>query len=139
MEREAHALPFQTQATLLGISRASLYYHPVPPSAAEVAIKHRIDELYTAYPLYGSRKIMEILRREGTVINRKRVQTSMREMGIAAVVPGPNLSKRTALQGIYPYLLRGITATASDHMWGCDSTYIRLQQGWRSLVVILDW
>jgi putative transposase len=47
------------QAQLLSLNRTSLYYQPVPPSAEEVALKHRIDELYTAHPYYGSRKITE--------------------------------------------------------------------------------
>jgi hypothetical protein len=29
----------------------------VAPSAEESALKRRIDEVYTAYPFYGSRKI----------------------------------------------------------------------------------
>jgi len=33
--------------------RSSLYYQPVPPSAEEVRIKHRIDEIYTECPFYG--------------------------------------------------------------------------------------
>ena len=48
MERDADALPLTTQAHLLVISRRTLYYQPVPPSPEEVAIKHRLDERYTA-------------------------------------------------------------------------------------------
>jgi putative transposase len=55
IEREHSALPLVIQAELLGISRASRYYQPAVPSAEEVALKHRIDEIYTAYPFYGSR------------------------------------------------------------------------------------
>jgi putative transposase len=64
------------------------------PSVEEVALKHRIDEIYTAYPFYGSRRIAVQLRREGQLINRKAVQRHMREMGIAGICPGPNLSQR---------------------------------------------
>ena len=53
-------------------------------------------------------------------INRKRVQRSMREMGIAGIAPGPNLSKRASEHRIYPYLLRHITAQEPNHIWGCD-------------------
>ena len=45
------------QADLLGVSRSSLYYQPRPPGAEEVQLKHRIDEVYTAHPYYGYRKI----------------------------------------------------------------------------------
>ena len=113
------------QADLLGVSRSSLYYQPVLPSAEEVALKHRIDEIYTASPFYGSRRITVVLNREMT-INRKKVQRYMREMGIAGICPGPNLSQRHADHPIYPYLLRNVTVSYPNHVWGIDITYIRL-------------
>jgi len=124
---------------LLSISRRSLYYQPVPPPPEEVAIKHRIDELYTAHPFYGSRKLRVLLEPEFAPINRKRVQRYMREMGIAGISPGPNLSKRALDHRIYPYLLRDVTAQAPNHIWGCDITYVRLRAGWMYLVAVLDW
>lgn len=139
IERGDDALPLRTQADLFGLSRASLYYEPVPPSPEEVAIKHRMDALYTAHPFYGSRKLTVILHEEGVLINRKRVQRYMREMGIAGITPGPNLSKRAAQHRIYPYLLRGVTAAAPNAIWGSDITYVRLKSGWLYLVAILDW
>jgi len=71
VEREGGELPLTAQADLLDISRSSLYYRPVPPSPEEMAVKHRIDELYTEYPFYGSRRMAASLRREGMVVNRK--------------------------------------------------------------------
>lgn len=139
VEYEPDALALTTQADLLSISRRSLYYQPVAPSPEELALKHRIDELYTDHPFYGSRKITVLLNEEGVSINRKRVQRYMREMGIAGIAPGPNLSKRANQHRIYPYLLRGVTVRSPDQVWGSDITYIRLRQGWLYLVVILDW
>jgi putative transposase len=100
------------------------------PSPEEVAIKHRLDELYSAHPFYGSRKLSVLLTEQFGSINRRRVQRSMREMGIAAITPGPNLTKRQKGQRVYPFLLRTITAERPNHIWGCDITYIRLRQGW---------
>lgn len=57
-------IPLKMQAELLGISYASLLYEPVPPSPRELAIKQRIDEIYTAWPFYGSRKIAFLLHPE---------------------------------------------------------------------------
>ena len=127
------------QADLLGLNRSGLYYEPVPPSPEEVQIKNQIDKLYTDYPFYGSRRITEQLCRDGVLINRKAVQRHMREMGIAGICPGPNLSKRNADSHVYPYLLRGITASYPNHVWGIDITYIRLTAGWMYLVAVLDW
>ena len=104
-----------------------------------MAIKHRIDAIYTQCPFYGSRKVCEQLNKEAVIINRKRVQRHMREMGIAGICPGPNLSKRRIEHAVYPYLLRDVTITAPNQVWGIDITYIRLQSGWMYLVAILDW
>ncbi len=139
VEREGGELSLKKQAQLLGISRSSLYYQPAPPTAEEIRLKHRIDEIYTCYPFYGSRRIRAILKREDWHINRKRVQRCMREMGLEAIYPGPNLSKATPGHKIYPYLLRNVTASHPNHIWGIDITYIRLQKGWMYLVAILDW
>jgi putative transposase len=120
LEREASDLPLTTQAQLLNLNRTSLYYTPVPPPPQEVTIKHRIDELYTAHPFYGSRKIAVLLRPTFGAINRKRVQRYMRQMGIAGIHPGPNLSKRNLAHAIYPYLLRQVTANSPNHVWGIE-------------------
>ena len=132
-------MPLSVQAELLSLSRSSLYYQPVIPSAEEVALKHRIDAIYTDYPFYGSRRISAQLRREGRPINRKAVQRHMREMGIVGIYPGPNLSQRNPAHPVYPYLLRQVTAAYPNHVWGIDITYIRLQTHWLYLVAILDW
>jgi putative transposase len=126
------------QSELLSLNRSSLYYTPCPPSAEEVALKHRIDEIYTSWPFYGSRRITAVLRGE-MVINRKVVQRCMREMGLAGICPGPNTSKRALESQIYPYLLRHVKASYPNHVWGIDITYIRLKGGWMYLVAILDW
>lgn len=139
IDRESEELPLSVQTQLLGLNRTSLYYRPVPPSAEEIALKHRIDQLYTDHPYYGSRKITEQLRREGILVNRKAVMRHMHEMGLAAIYPGPNLSKRAHQAAIYPYLLANITASSPNHVWGLDITYIRLRHGWLYLVAILDW
>jgi hypothetical protein len=64
LEKDHPELSLKVQAELLGLSYSSLFYKPVPPSPRELAIKRRIDELYTAHPYYGSRKIAVILHPE---------------------------------------------------------------------------
>lgn len=131
-------LPLTIQAELLSLNRSGLYYQPVPLSPEELWIKRRIDEIYTASPFYGSRKITVELKKE-IPINRKAVQRHMREMGLSAICPGPNLSKRHIEHAIFPYLLRNLTAARPNHVWGVDITYVRLRGGWLYLVAVLDW
>ncbi len=139
LEREHPELSMKIQAELLSISRSSLYYHAAAPSEREVAIKHEIDKIYTDHPFYGSRRITAVLNRAKMVVTRPTVQAYMREMGIAGICPGPNLSKRNLEHRIYPYLLRGIKAEGPNHIWGVDITYIRMNGGWMYLIAVLDW
>jgi len=138
LEKDHPELSLKIQAELLGISYASLFYQPVPPSPRELAIKRRIDEIYTACPFYGSRKIAIEFRSEFDVF-RPTVQAFMRQMGLSALVPGPNTSQPAPQHQIYPYLLRHVTADHPNHIWGIDITYIPLAQGWLYLTAVLDW
>ena len=88
-------LPLTTQAELLGLSRSRLYYVPVGPSPEEVLLKRRIDEIYTAWPFYGVRRITAQLKREGVVANHKAVARHMGAMGICGDHPGAQ-SKQTS-------------------------------------------
>jgi len=136
---ETKELTIKAQARLLSLNRSSLYYKPTGPSTQELEIKHRIDRLHLDHPAFGSRKLTACLRRMGYLVNRKRVQRYLREMGITAIYPGPNLSKRNQQHKVYPYLLRNVTPAHPNHVWGIDITYIPLQRGWLYLVAIVDW
>ena len=139
VERDSNEIALSVQAQLLSLSRSSLYYQPRPPSTREVAIKHRIDELYTAYPFYGSRRIQVVLQPEFGTLARNTVRQYMHEMGICAIYPGPNLSRRHHEHRVFPYLLRNVTASTPNQVWGIDIWDVRLRQGWMYLVAVIDW
>lgn len=139
VEPQHPKISVREQAKLLGINRSTLYYQTVDKPDEEVRLKHHIDRIYTDHPAYGTRRITAVLRREGWDVNRKRVQRCMREMGIAGICPGPNLSKRNLQHKVYPYLLRGVKASHNNHVWGIDITYIRMKHGWMYLVAVIDW
>ena len=63
----------------------------------------------------------------------------MREMGVYTIYPKPNLSKRYHAQYVRPYLLRKLSITHPDQVWGIDITYVRMQKGFMYLFVIMDW
>ena len=62
-------------------------------------------------------------------------------MGISAICPGPNLSKKKTGPDhkVYPYLLKGLDVNRSNQVWATDITYIRLRHGFAYLVAIMDW
>jgi len=99
----------------------------------------RIDEIYTAHPFYGSRKITAALVREGQRVNRKRVYRLMDLMGLQSIAPKPNTSKKHPRHKVYPYLLRGVKIERVNQVWSTDITYIRIGRGFAYLVAIIDW
>ena len=60
-------------------------------------------------------------------------------MGIAAIHPKPKTNKKHHEHQVFPYLLRNVRASAPNHVWGTDITYIRLKKGWLYLVAFMDW
>ena len=139
VEMKHAKIPVSTQAKLLGINRTSLYYRAKPASSKEIKLKHRIDEIYTKVPFYGSRKVTITLKNEGWGISRPTVQKYMREMGIQAIYPKPRLSQPGKGHKIYPYLLRNLKPSKPNQVWGVDITYVKLKHGWLYLYAILDW
>lgn len=91
------------------------------------------------HPYYGSRRIRDWLEDQGLTVNRKRVQRLMRQMGLVALYPKRNLSKRHQAHKVYPYLLKGLTIDAANQVWAADVTYIPMARGFVYLVAIIDW
>lgn len=132
-------LSIRRQCELLGLARSTLYYVAVDVSPEDIALMKAIDQIYTRWPFYGSRRIVLELRRGGHDVNRKRVQRLMRTMGLQALVPGPHTSRPHPEHRIYPYLLRGVNVSRPDQVWAADITYIPLESGWAYLVAVIDW
>jgi len=127
------------QCQLLNVNRSTWYYQPVPISAEELVIMKRLDELYTAHPFLGVRKLTVLLAHEGFRVNHKRVTRLMREMGLETIYAKPKTSIIAPENKIYPYLLRDVPIVTPDQVWATDLTYIRMRQGFIYLSAILDW
>ena len=127
------------QCELIELNRSSLYYAPIQVSAETLRVMNRIDEIYMAQPFYGKRRIAAVLQREGISIGYEKVATLMKKMGLAALYPKRNLSKRNQAHKIYPYLLRDLSIAHANHVWSADITYIRMSGGFMYLTAVIDW
>jgi putative transposase len=144
IERQHGALSIRRQCELLGVARSGVYRPPPaandsPRAGGDLALMRRIDELFTAWPFLGSRRLTAMLRAEGHAVNRKRVQRLMRRIGIAALGPKPRTSKPAPGHKIFPYLLRGLAIERPNQVWCADITYIPIGRGFLYLVAIMDW
>lgn len=127
------------QCAMLKVPRSTLYYKPEPVRDEELKLMRRIDEIYTKWPFYGARRLVEELRGEGHVVNRERVTRLMRLMGIEAIYQKPNTSRKHPGHKIYPYLLKNLTISRPNQVWCADITYIPMAHGWVYLVAVMDW
>ena len=133
-----HELPITQQASLLGISRGSVYYLPRPVSDADLALMRRIDQLHLDHPFMGARMLRDQLHREGIKAGRRHIGTLMQRMGIEALCPQPGTSKPAPGHKIYPYLLRKLPITRANQVWALDTTYIPMARGFVYLTAVVD-
>lgn len=99
----------------------------------------RLDQLHLEHPVYGSRRLVVLLRRQGERINRKRVTRLLGVMGIEAIHPRRWTSQPGEGHRICPYLLEGLEITGPDQVWCSDITYVPMQRGFMYLVAVMDW
>jgi putative transposase len=93
IDRSHPELSVRRQCALLGIHRSQLYYEPVPETSENLAFMRLVDEQYLKTPFWGSRNMTEFLRRRGHLVNRKRIQRLMQNMGLEGLCPGPSTSR----------------------------------------------
>ena len=122
VDRQDAGLSIRRQCRLLGVARSGVYRLAAAANDNDLAVMRRLDELFTAWPFLGSRRLAQMLREEGFAINRKRVQRLMRKMGIAALGPKPRTSRPEPGHKIYPYLLRNLTIDRPNQVWAADIT-----------------
>lgn len=99
-----------------------------------------LDEEYTRHPFLGVIKLTDWLKKQGYPrVGTRRTRHLLRLMGLMAIYPSPNLSRRAPGHKIYPYLLRNVPIVRVNQVWSVDITYIRLKGGFVYLVAIIDW
>lgn len=132
-------IPVSVGARLLNINRSSVYVSKKQVSTEELTHKRIIDQLHTDHPTWGNRQMVSQLKRQGYLIGRKRVRRYMTEMGIEAIYPKENLSRRAHATHIMPYLLRNMVINRPNQVWSIDITYIPTQFGHVYMTAIIDW
>lgn len=137
IDKENEKLSIREQSRLLGVNRSSIYVKHQEPSDVN-HLANMIAEIYADYPIYGYRRIMAILRRQGVTVNHKRVSRLMRLMNLRAIYPGPNTSRRNLAELTKPYLLSELIINKPNQVWQVDITYLRTPNGFMYLVALID-
>jgi putative transposase len=131
--------PVVKACAVLDLPRSSYYYVAVGES---VELRDQVRAVAEAHPVYGSRRITAVLRREpyNLAINRKYVQRVMKADGLLRRrrrrVPRTTQSDHGLRR--YLNLIKGCEATHPNEIWVADITYIRLGQAFVYLAIVLD-
>jgi transposase InsO family protein len=115
-------------------------YHEAAPADDEGCLRRALGRQAARWPTYGYRRLTVMLRREGWQVNGKRVRRVMCELGLCAKAP---VRKRRTTDSRhdfprYPNLVVGLRAVRPDPVWVADITYIRLQEEFVDLAVLMD-
>jgi putative transposase len=136
-------LTVEAMCMLAGVSRAGYYRHWARPAPRQeqTAIRDHIQRVALANRRYGYRRIAAQLRREGVVVNHKRVLRLMREDNLLVLRTRPFVPVTTDSDHewqVVPNLARGLVPTGLDQLWVADITYVRLLEEFAFLAVVLD-
>lgn len=134
-----HEVSVRRQCELLNLSHSTFYYQGKQTPEEDIELCSKLDHLHLLFPAAGSRMLSRLLRGEGQIVNRKRVQRLMRVMGLESLAPKPSTSTPTPEHEKFPYLLRNIEIVRSNQVWATDITYIPTAQGHCYLVAVMDW
>lgn len=138
IDRNDNSLSVSAQCRLLNIARSNLYYTPADESEENLLIMRFLDEQYFKTPFYGARKLTELLRQEGFIINKKRIKRLMKKINWQTIYRGPHTSIANKDHKVYPYLLRNLTINKVNQVWSTDITYIPMPRGYMYLCAIID-
>jgi transposase InsO family protein len=126
-----------------GVSRASYYrdWAKTAPGREETELRDLVQRLCLAHRFYGYRRITELVKREGFAVNRKRIARIMREDNLLALRkpafrPATTDSRHRFTR--WPNLARRLILTAVNQLWVADITYVRLEEAFVYLAVVLD-
>lgn len=134
----AQAFPVTLVCQVLDLPRSSYYYQPVERNEGD--LKAAIEKLAGQWPTYGYRRITAELQRAEWDVNHKRVARLMCEMGLQVQ---PRRKKQWTTDSKhgwprFPNLVLELVVTYPDQVWVGDITYIRLQQDFVYLAILMD-
>jgi transposase InsO family protein len=132
---------------VLKINR-SAYYHWINNGCIINKVDKRLNQLikdifYQYREVYGTRRIKAVLVQEyGVIVSTRKIAKSMKEVGL--VVKMKRKFKVTTTDSNHNYkispnrLQRDFRTNVADEVYVGDITYIRTQQGWLYLAIVID-
>lgn len=128
----------------MNLARSSFYYKARAKSSNQMKIeadlRDRIEAICLEFPRYGYRRVTYQLRREGRLVNHKKILKLMRESDLLCRVKLKRVKTTNSSHclPVYPNLIKDMVVSRLNQLWIADITYIRIQTGFIYLAAILD-
>ncbi len=119
-------ISMRRRCLLLSLTRSTAYYQPANHDVDAVDHMNEIRDLYERHLFKGYKRITDDLHERGYVINHKRVYRLMKAVGLQAIYPKKNLSKRRQEDLVYPYLLKNRPPNEVHDCWCVDIPILKL-------------
>jgi putative transposase len=128
---------------MTGISRATFYNESIKDAkqlSRDLELRDQIEEIHSELPGYGYRRIREHLKREGKIVNGKRIQRVMKKYNLFSCLKKMFKPRggRLEVRLVYPNLLRGKKLTGPNQVWATDITFIKLMAEYVYLSAVID-
>ena len=129
---------------MLNLAPSSYYYKTKEPSLLvrkqETDLRSRIEEIACEFTRYGYRRITAQLKREGCLVNHKKVLRIMRQDSLLCLVKGKGIRTTDSNHPYprFPNLVKDLVVSSLNQVWFADITYIRILTTFVYLAVILD-
>lgn len=78
------------------------------------------------------------IHRQEVDVGRRRVATLVQRMGIEALAPQPDTSKRAPGRKAYPYLLRRLAIRRSNQVWALHTAELPMARGFVCRTAVVD-
>ena len=129
---------------MMGLSSSSFYYRPkVERSERErqdADLRGHVERVQTEHPRSGYRTMLHYLDRSGVRVGERKLRRIMKKYDLQARIKRAFVVTTDSKHGhrVYPNLLPGRTVMGLDEVWTADITYIRIENGFVYLAIILD-
>lgn len=129
---------------MIGLEVSSFYYEPKVAreerERQDADLRQKIESIQATHPRSGYRTMQQYLHRQGIRVGERKLRRVMRKFDLRAKIRRAFVHTTDSRheEQVYPNLLPEMLVTGLNQVWTADITYIRIENGFVYLAVLLD-
>ena len=130
---QVQGVPQRRACRMLEVSRSTVRYQAAGPDPTDEAVRNELARLARRHKRYGTPRLTALLRRDGLLVNHKRVERLYREGDLT--LP----RKRRKRKGLVERVGRVDPSTGRNDVWSYDFVHERTEYGEKlKMLVVVD-